>query len=227
MQRPRRAGRRARARARSVEVVEVEQRQRRAAACARRAASAAPSRALSTPCTVAPAQTSRVNGRVDRWRPAARVARRRRAGRARGETVGLRVDRAQVGARRHEPAGGLARERRHQRADDAIERRLVHEPLVGAVLADRLRGVERRHVRRGRGRELRRQLRDDAVFPQAGEQRRALGEALDERPSERVHEHGDHPRRRGVELGQDVAGQALAPGSPNSCSSVPGMRAKP
>ena len=146
----------------------------------------------------------------------------------RGEAVGLRVDGAQIGAGGHEAAVLLAGERGGQRADDAVERRLVDEPLVGAVLADRLRGVQRRHVRRGRRGELRRQLRDDALGAQPREQRRALGEALDERPAERVHEHRDDARRRGVELGQHVGGQAARRrASPNSCSSVPGMRAKP
>jgi hypothetical protein len=85
------------------------------------------------------------------------------------EALGLRVDGAQVGARRHQAAGLLTREPGRQRADDAIERRLVDEPLVGTVLAHRLRRVQRRHMRRRRRGELRRQLRDDAVLAQPRE----------------------------------------------------------
>ena len=63
---------------------------------------------------------------------------------------------------------------------------------------------------------------------QAREQRRALGEALDERPAERIDEHRDDARRALVEL--PAGRRRAAPPrsrSPNSCSSVPGMRAKP
>ena len=195
-----------------VELVEVEQRQRRRGGLREFAPRAQrPARALCMPWTVAPAHTSCVKGEsiVRRgWMlvhvtPASLEARR--------ESVVLREDGAQVRAGRHEPAGCLARESRGQRADDAVERGLVDVPLVGAVLADRLRGVQRRDVGGRRGRELRRQLRDHALRAQPREQRRALGEALEERPAERVHEHGDDPRRRLAELGQHVGRQALAP----------------
>ena len=129
-----------------------------------------------------------------------------------GESVGLRVDRAQVGAGRHEAPVRLACEGRGQRADEAVERGLVDEPLVGPVLADVLGRVQRRDVGRRRRWELRGELRDDAVAAQPREQRRPLGEALDERPPERVDEHGDDARRGVGAIGQHVLGQAVGAG---------------
>ena len=132
-----------------------------------------------------------------------------KAGEPYGEAVGLRVELLQIGPGGEQAAGVLAREPGHERAHDAVERRLVDEPLVAAVLADRQQRVQRRHVRGRRGGELGRQLGDDTVLAHAREQRSALREALDPLPAEGIEEDGDDARRRLGEHGQHVAGERV------------------
>ena len=154
-----------------VEVVEVEKRQgwRRCTCEPGRERRARP-RALDPVDDARPGHDAG-EGRLDGLGRLHQVAARPEPGQAGREAVRPRVDLAQVGAGRDQAAGRLTGEARRQRADEAIERGLVDEPLVRAVLAHGLHGVQRRHVRRRRGRKLRRQLRHDALGPQACEQR--------------------------------------------------------
>ena len=86
---------------------------------------------------------------------------------------------------------GVARKGEEQRRNDRIQRGFVIEPLVDAVPADRLPGVERRDVCAGGRRKLRGELRHAAPRDEPAQERVIL-ELLEEAPAERVHEEYDH-----------------------------------
>jgi len=83
-----------------------------------------------------------------------------------------------------------------------------------AVLAHFLPGVQARDVRRGRGRELRGELRSPTITHEALQGRIALCVLLDEAPAEPVHDEQDHRAVGRRAVGQRIGGQrdALLPG---------------
>jgi hypothetical protein len=111
-----------------------------------------------------------------------------------------------------------------QGRDHGVHRRLVVEPLEDAVLAHRLAGVERRHMRAGGGWELRGQPRGAAVVQEAAQERVIL-KAFQEAPAERVDKEDDHLV---VARGQAAAVRRLERGAPpvSFARISPGMSAK-
>ena len=70
---------------------------------------------------------------------------------------------------------------------ERIQARLVVDPFIDPALPDRQPGMDRRHMCRGRGRELRDQLFDPALLGDALDECGIL-EALVESPAESIDE---------------------------------------
>ena len=87
----------------------------------------------------------------------------------------------------------VTREREHQRADHAVERRLVHEPLIHPVFGDRKGRVQRHICGRRRRRKLARPRFDRAGVGHPP-QPRMVGVAFGEPPPERVDPDQYGPR---------------------------------
>jgi hypothetical protein len=86
---------------------------------------------------------------------------------------------------RERSAHAVPGEGEEQRRDQPVEGRLVDVPLVEAVIRDGQAAVDRRHLRGGRRRKLRRQLGEQTLRSGPDEQRMS-GMPLEERPAERV-----------------------------------------
>jgi len=101
-----------------------------------------------------------------------------------------------------------------QRHYHCVHDRVIILPFVDAVLAHFLPGVQARDVRRGRGRELRGELRSPTITHEALQGRIALCVLLDEAPAEPVHDEQDHRAVGRRAVGQRIGGQrdALLPG---------------
>ena len=94
-----------------------------------------------------------------------------------------------------------------KRRDDPVELRLVDEPLVHSVDADRPAAVDRRHVRRSGGRELAGEPADQAV-PAGVLEQRVAAVALTGPPAECVEVDEQHAL---VPSGQRLEVEAAAP----------------
>ena len=160
-------------------------------------------------------QPERIAGVRERHhvRTGQRVLRERRGG-VQGVLEGGRVDAAaaqalhvrlaEVVERRRvdaEAAGRVAGPRIQQRPDQPVHRLVVLEPLVQAGRSHRVAAAQRGDVRRGGGRELRRQPHDVAVAEQAPRER-LVGEVRQAVPAERVRQYQHDALVRRLQAGQ-------------------------